>query len=174
VSAVAADDRRAGSYWRHIAPLGDIRHERLKGGHRLQGVRLVDIVLDHYVNKAHTVLQPEDLVGETLRLAAIAPTPSTSVRKTNSTPHDAVDARQHRYPAPGDGLAGDLGEAVWIDNSDERLATSLDTIIDGLATARRRHRRGAGRQNRNADDDRITTPKYTARRDPSARRADQS
>jgi hypothetical protein len=43
-------------------------------------------------------------------------------------------------------LAGNLGEAVWIDNSDELFATSLDTIIDGLATARRRHRRGAGRQ----------------------------
>jgi AcrR family transcriptional regulator len=41
-----------------------------------------------------------------------------------------------RFPA----LAG-LGESVWIDNSDERFATGLDTIIDGLETARRRYRR---------------------------------
>jgi AcrR family transcriptional regulator len=41
-----------------------------------------------------------------------------------------------RFPT----LAG-LGESVWIDNSDERFATSLDTIIDGLETARRRYRR---------------------------------
>jgi AcrR family transcriptional regulator len=34
-----------------------------------------------------------------------------------------------------------LGETVWTDNSDERFTASLDTIIDGLETARRRHRR---------------------------------
>jgi AcrR family transcriptional regulator len=33
-----------------------------------------------------------------------------------------------------------LGETVWTDNSDERFTASLDTIIDGLETARRRHR----------------------------------
>jgi hypothetical protein len=41
-----------------------------------------------------------------------------------------------RFPT----LAG-LGESVWTDNSDERFTASLNTIIDGLETARRRHRR---------------------------------
>ena len=44
-----------------------------------------------------------------------------------------------RFPT----LAG-LGESVWTDNSDERFTASLDTIIDGLETARRRHRRSRG------------------------------
>jgi len=35
-----------------------------------------------------------------------------------------------------------LGEHVWVDNRDERFTAGLDTLIDGLEAARRRHRRG--------------------------------
>jgi AcrR family transcriptional regulator len=34
-----------------------------------------------------------------------------------------------------------LGEHVWVDNRDERFTAGLDTILDGLETARRRRRR---------------------------------
>jgi AcrR family transcriptional regulator len=35
-----------------------------------------------------------------------------------------------------------LGAHVWVDNRDERFTTGLDTLVDGLEAARRRHRRG--------------------------------
>jgi len=39
-----------------------------------------------------------------------------------------------------------LGPHVWADNRDERFTTGLDTLVDGLEAARRRHRRaGSGR-----------------------------
>jgi AcrR family transcriptional regulator len=41
-----------------------------------------------------------------------------------------------------------FGEHVWLNNRDERFAAGLDTIVDGLDTARRRRRREAGRQPR--------------------------
>jgi AcrR family transcriptional regulator len=42
-----------------------------------------------------------------------------------------------------------LGEYVWVDNRDERFTAGLDTLVDGLEAARRRHRRGdRGRQPR--------------------------
>jgi len=46
-----------------------------------------------------------------------------------------------RFPS----LVG-LGQYVWLDNRDERFTAGLDTLIDGLEAARRRHRRGGGRQ----------------------------
>jgi TetR/AcrR family tetracycline transcriptional repressor len=40
-----------------------------------------------------------------------------------------------------------LGEYVWVDNRDQRFTAGLDTLVDGLEAARRRHRRGgSGRQ----------------------------
>ncbi len=40
-----------------------------------------------------------------------------------------------------------LGEYVWLDNRDQRFTAGLDTLVDGLEAARRRHRRGgSGRQ----------------------------
>ncbi len=68
----------------------------------------------------------------------------------------------------------DLGEAVWIDNSDERFASGLDTIIDGLETARRRHRRGGARRTETPPMTGQPRPDTQHAADPSAPRADQS
>jgi AcrR family transcriptional regulator len=79
----------------------------------------------------------------------------------------ATRTRLHTFlrslPAARFPTLADLGETVWTDNSDERFATSLDTIIDGLETARRRNRRGGARQ--------TATPPAA---DPRAPRADQN
>jgi hypothetical protein len=37
-----------------------------------------------------------------------------------------------------------FAEHVWLNNRDERFAAGLDTIVDGLDTARRRRRRRRG------------------------------
>jgi AcrR family transcriptional regulator len=39
-----------------------------------------------------------------------------------------------------------LGEYVWLDNREERFTAGLDTLLDGLETARRRRRRSRGRE----------------------------
>jgi AcrR family transcriptional regulator len=41
-----------------------------------------------------------------------------------------------------------LGDSVWTDNSDERFTAGLDTIVDGLEAARRRHRRSKAASSR--------------------------
>ncbi len=82
----------------------------------------------------------------TLGFALSSPSSVNEQRVRDPATRNRLHAFLQALPATRFPTLVDLGEAVWIDNSDERFATSLDTIIDGLETARRRHRRGGARQ----------------------------
>jgi AcrR family transcriptional regulator len=82
----------------------------------------------------------------TLGFALSSPSSVNEQRVRDPATRNRLHAFLQSLPADRFPTLVDLGEAVWIDNGDERFATSLDTIIDGLATARRRHRRGGARQ----------------------------
>jgi AcrR family transcriptional regulator len=82
----------------------------------------------------------------TLGFALSSPSSVNEQRVRDPATRNRLHAFLQALPADRFPTLVDLGEAVWIDNSDERFATSLDTVIDGLATARRRHRGGGARQ----------------------------
>jgi AcrR family transcriptional regulator len=82
----------------------------------------------------------------TLGFALTSPSSVNEQRVRDPATRTRLHAFLQSLPADRFPTLVDLGESVWIDNSDERFATSLDIIIDGLETARRRHRRGGARK----------------------------
>jgi AcrR family transcriptional regulator len=81
----------------------------------------------------------------TLGFALSSPTSTNEQRVRDATTRRKLHAFLRSLPADRFPALVALGEYVWIDNRDERFATGLDTLVDGLETARRRHRR-SGRQ----------------------------
>jgi AcrR family transcriptional regulator len=77
----------------------------------------------------------------TLGFALSSPASVNEQRVRDPVTRKRLHAFLRSLPADGFPTLVALGESVWTDNSDERFTASLDTIIDGLETARRRHRR---------------------------------
>jgi AcrR family transcriptional regulator len=77
----------------------------------------------------------------TLGFALSSPTSVNEQRVRDPATRKRLHAFLRSLPADRFPTLVGLGESVWTDNSDERFIASLDTIIDGLQTARRRHRR---------------------------------
>jgi TetR/AcrR family transcriptional regulator, tetracycline repressor protein len=77
----------------------------------------------------------------TLGFALSSPSSVNEQRVRDPATRKRLHAFLRSLPADGFPTLVALGESVWTDNSDERFTASLDTIIDGLETARRRHRR---------------------------------
>jgi AcrR family transcriptional regulator len=77
----------------------------------------------------------------TLGFALSSPSSVNEQRVRDAATRDRLHAFLRSLPADSFPTLVDLGESVWIDNSDERFTSGLHTIIDGLETARRRHRR---------------------------------
>jgi AcrR family transcriptional regulator len=77
----------------------------------------------------------------TLGFALSSPTSINEQRVREDATRKRLHAFLRSLPADRFPTLAGLGESVWIDNSDERFATSLNTIIAGLETARRRDRR---------------------------------
>jgi AcrR family transcriptional regulator len=110
----------------------------------------------------------------TLGFALSSPSSVNEQRVRDPATRDRLHAFLRSLPADRFPTLAGLGESVWIDNSDERFTSGLDTIINGLETARRRHRRRGAPQ--------AATPTTTAQlranaqhtADSSARRAHQS
>jgi len=91
---------------------------------------------------------PEDETGlafsliydYTLGFALSSPASVTQQRVRDPATRKRLHAFLRSLPADRFPTLVGLGESVWTDNSDERFTASLDTIIDGLEAARRRHR----------------------------------
>jgi len=110
----------------------------------------------------------------TLGFALSSPSSVNEQRVRDPATRSRLHAFLQALPADRFPTLVDLGEAVWIDNSDERFASGLDTIIDGLETARRRHRRGGARRTETPPMTGQPRPDTQHAADPSAPRADQS
>ena len=83
----------------------------------------------------------------TLGFALSSPTSVNEQRVRDNATRSKLHAFLRSLPADRFPALVALGEYVWIDNRDERFSAGLDTLVDGLAAARRRHRRGRiGRQ----------------------------
>jgi AcrR family transcriptional regulator len=83
----------------------------------------------------------------TLGFALSSPTSVNEQRVRDIATRSKLHAFLRSLPADRFPALITLGEYVWIDNRDERFATGLDTLVNGLEAARRRHRRGSrGRQ----------------------------
>jgi len=81
----------------------------------------------------------------TLGFALSSPTSINEQRVRDAATRRKLHAFLRSLPADRFPALVALGEYVWIDNRDERFAAGLDTLVDGLEAARRRHRR-SGRQ----------------------------
>jgi AcrR family transcriptional regulator len=114
------------------------------------------------------------LYDYTLGFALSSPSSVNEQRVRDPATRNRLHAFLRSLPADRFPTLVDLGEAVWADNSDERFATSLDTIIDGLETARRRHRRGGGQQTETPTIAGQPRPDAKHAADPRAPTADRS
>jgi AcrR family transcriptional regulator len=94
----------------------------------------------------HTGLAFSLLYDYTLGFALSSPSSVNEQRLRDAATRKQLHAFLRSLPADRFPTLVGLGESVWIDNRDERFAASVATIIDGIATARRRHRRRGGRQ----------------------------
>jgi AcrR family transcriptional regulator len=77
----------------------------------------------------------------TLGFALNSPTSVNEQRVRDAATRTQLHAFFGSLPADRFPTLISLGEHVWVDNRDQRFATSLDTLVDGLETARRRRRR---------------------------------
>jgi AcrR family transcriptional regulator len=78
----------------------------------------------------------------TLGFALSSPTSVNEQRVRDTATRRELHAFLRSLPADRFPALVALGAHVWVDNRDERFTTGLDTLVDGLETARRRHRRG--------------------------------
>jgi AcrR family transcriptional regulator len=86
------------------------------------------------------------LYDYTLGFSLSGPTSINEQRLRDSATRSKLHAFVRSLPADRFGTLVAVGEHVWVDNRDERFAAGLDTILDGLETARRRRRRGQPRR----------------------------
>jgi AcrR family transcriptional regulator len=82
----------------------------------------------------------------TLGFALSSPTSVNEQRVRDAATRGKLHAFLRSLPADRFPSLVALGEYVWVDNRDERFTAGLDTLVDGLESARRRHRRGSGLQ----------------------------
>ncbi len=82
----------------------------------------------------------------TLGFALSSPTSVNEQRVRDTATRAKLHAFLRSLPADRFPALVTLGEYVWIDNRDQRFTAGLDTIINGLEAARRRHRRGGSVQ----------------------------
>jgi AcrR family transcriptional regulator len=91
---------------------------------------------DHQTGLAYSLIY-----DYTLGFALSSPSSINEQRVRDPATRNRLHTFLQSLPADRFPTLANLGESIWIDNSDERFATSLDTIINGLETAQRRHRR---------------------------------
>ena len=84
----------------------------------------------------------------TLGFALSSPTSVNEQRVQDTATRSKLHAFLRSLPADRFPTLVALGEHVWVDNRDERFAAGLDTLVDGLDTARRRARRGGQQRQR--------------------------
>jgi len=77
----------------------------------------------------------------TLGFALPSPTSINEQRVRDAATRSRLHAFFRSLPADRFPTLVALGEHVWVDNRDERFTAGLDTLLDGLETARRRRRR---------------------------------
>lgn len=83
----------------------------------------------------------------TLGFALSSPASANEQRVRDIATRSKLHAFLRSLPADRFPALVALGEYVWIDNRDERFTAGLNTLVDGLEAARRRHRHGSrGRQ----------------------------
>jgi AcrR family transcriptional regulator len=80
----------------------------------------------------------------TLGFALSSPTSVNEQRVRDTATRARLHAFLRSLPADRFPALVALGEYVWIDNRDQRFTAGLDTLVNGLEAARRRHRRGSG------------------------------
>jgi AcrR family transcriptional regulator len=81
------------------------------------------------------------LYDYTLGFALSGPTSTNEQRVRDAATRSKLHAFLRSLPADRFPTLVALGDHVWVDNRDERFAAGLDTLLDGLETARRRRRR---------------------------------
>ena len=81
------------------------------------------------------------LYDYTLGFALSSPTSVNEQRVRDTATRSKLHAFLRSLPADRFPTLVALGEHVWVDNRDERFTAGLDTLVDGLETARRRRRR---------------------------------
>jgi AcrR family transcriptional regulator len=81
------------------------------------------------------------LYDYTLGFALSSPSSTNEQRVRDAATRTKLHAFLRSLPADRFPTLAALGEHVWADNRDERFATGLDTLLDGLQAARRRQRR---------------------------------
>jgi AcrR family transcriptional regulator len=81
------------------------------------------------------------LYDYTLGFALSGPTSTNEQRLRDAATRTKLHAFLRSLPADRFPTLVALGDHVWVDNRDERFTAGLDTLLDGLETARRRRRR---------------------------------
>jgi AcrR family transcriptional regulator len=80
----------------------------------------------------------------TLGFALSSPTSVNEQRVRDTATRAKLHAFLRSLPVDRFPALVTLGEYVWVDNRDQRFTAGLDTLVNGLEAARRRHRRGGG------------------------------